>query len=97
MSEKEICQEALKTYGMPNQLIVAIEELSELQKEICKYLRGKGDMQHIAEEVADVEIMIEQLTMAFNIRADVIRWRRKKFERLSGRMKHGEESFAKAE
>lgn len=78
-------------------MIVAIEELSELQKEICKYLRGKGDMQHIAEEVADVEIMIEQLTMAFNIRADVIRWRRKKFERLSGRMKHGQESSTKAE
>lgn len=34
-------------------LIIAIEELSELQKEVCKYLRGKGDNISITEEVAD--------------------------------------------
>jgi len=36
----EVYQEALKQYGQWMQMIVALEELSEIQKEICKELRG---------------------------------------------------------
>lgn len=39
-------------------LIIAIEELSELSKEISKELRGKGDNTNILEELADVQIGI---------------------------------------
>lgn len=34
--------------GERTQMIVALEELSECQKEICKFLRGKGDAGHLA-------------------------------------------------
>lgn len=52
-------------FGKRNQVIVAIEELSELQKELCKYLRDDSDLSHLTEEMADVEIMLEQLKIIF--------------------------------
>lgn len=58
---------AVSTYGEELQMIVAIEELSELQKEICKLLRGKGDRNHLLEEVADVKVVIEQIEMMFDL------------------------------
>lgn len=51
--------------GEKMQAIVAMEEMSELTKEICKHFRGKKNIISIAEEIADVEIMLEQLKMIF--------------------------------
>lgn len=58
---------AADTFGATTQLIVALEELSEVQKEICKALRGKCDLCHLAEEVADATIMLEQVRQLFRI------------------------------
>ena len=55
------------------QLIVAIEELSELQKELCKALRGKPNKENIIEELADVLIVLDQLKIYFKIEDDEIR------------------------
>lgn len=49
------------------QLIVAIEELSELQKELCKTLRGNINKENIIEELADVYIMLDQIKIYFSI------------------------------
>ena len=48
---------ALLIYGKSNQLVVALEELSEVQKEICKAMRGQTDLNLLAEESADATIM----------------------------------------
>jgi NTP pyrophosphatase (non-canonical NTP hydrolase) len=40
---------------------MVIEEMSELAKEICKHQRGKDNSLAIADEVADVYIMLEQV------------------------------------
>ena len=64
-------RETVKKYG-DKQLIVAIEELSELQKELCKHLRGKSDRKHIIEETADVIIMIGNIREYFDIKDDEI-------------------------
>lgn len=56
---------AIDNYGITAQLVVAVEELSELQKEICKFLRGNDPTAAIAEEMADVTIMLEQLKIIF--------------------------------
>ena len=61
----------LKKYG-DAQIIVAIEELSELQKELCKALRNKSNYDNIVEEIADVEIMLEQMKIYFEISEDEI-------------------------
>lgn len=54
ISEAEVLQRALDTYGSALQIVVMMEEMSELQKELCKYLRGKYSPANIAEEIADV-------------------------------------------
>lgn len=86
MNEKEILEKAITKYGQ-NQLIVAIEELSELQKELTKYLRNKGNLNHIAEEIADVEIMVKQIKMYFCINDTVQEWKDYKIGRLDRQMK----------
>ena len=54
------------------QIVVAIEELSELQKELCKHLRGKTDGCNLVEEIADVQIMLEQMIILFGIEQSTI-------------------------
>ena len=50
-------------YGLHKQLRQTVEEMAELTQVICKAERYDLDMvrNHLAEEVADVSIMIEQL------------------------------------
>ena len=60
-------ERAIKTYGKDMQLNVAIEELSELIKEICKNKRGADNREAIIEEMADCYIMMEQIEMIFDI------------------------------
>ena len=38
----DVLKEAIKHYGKEEQITVAIEELSELAKELCKAKRGIG-------------------------------------------------------
>lgn len=80
---KKILEDAIKTYG-DTQLIIAIEEMAELQKEIVKHLRGHGDVTHIAEETADVLIMLEQIKIRFGIDKAVDEWIKFKVDRLKG-------------
>lgn len=57
-----------------HQLYCAIEELSELQKELCKALREKPNKWHIAEELADVIIISEIIKQCFELDdADILR------------------------
>lgn len=89
ISEAEVLQRALDTYGSVPQITMAFEEMSELQKELCKYLRGRGSLEHIAEEIADVEIMLEQMKMLFCCTDDVRNECRRKVERLKERLDNG--------
>lgn len=60
-------ERAIETYGKDMQLNVAIEELSELIKEICKNKRGSDNRDSIIEEMADCYIMLDQLEKIFGI------------------------------
>ena len=85
-TEHDIFRSAIDTYGEVMQITVAFEEMSELQKELCNYLRGSGSQENIAEEIADVEIMMEQMKMLFNCEAAVLQVREKKVKRLKERI-----------
>lgn len=63
-----VCAAAVKIYGDDNQILKCIEEMSELTKELCKCLTGGRQFEEddICEEIADVEIMIEQMRFIFN-------------------------------
>lgn len=54
-----VLKEALQRWGVNTQMVIAIEECSELTHEITKYLRGRPS--NLAEEIADVKIMLRQL------------------------------------
>lgn len=55
-------------WGIKSQMIVALEELSELQVEIAKHLNNKReDELGLIDELADARIMIEQLELNFDL------------------------------
>lgn len=87
----EICRAALETFGKSSQMQVAIEEMSELTKELCKNGRGQENATHIAEEIADVQIMLWQMVMLFNCAGQVETFRRYKLERLAERIKEAKQ------
>ena len=73
-------QNCIDTYGKQPQVDMAIEEMSELTKALLKERRAlhrdepeawKQATMNIADEMADVIIMLTQLTMIFENRADV--------------------------
>ena len=63
-----VLEKAIEVYGTDLQKQVAIEEMAELTKEICKDFRGKGNREHILEEIADVKIMLSQLLIMYDIK-----------------------------
>lgn len=79
-------QLAVNVYGKTSQCTVCMEEMAELTKELSKNLRGQDNAAHIAEEIADVEIMLEQLKLMFSIRDEVTQQRTVKLQRLDNRI-----------
>lgn len=67
ISQKEQLQEIIDHYGADHQKDKLFEEMAELQKEVCKEKDGKGNIQHIAEEMADVNIMLQQMQLIYGI------------------------------
>lgn len=67
----ETYRKALAALGDQKQLTVAIEELAECQKAICKILRGGENFKHLAEKVAEATIAMEKIRQMFNINDDV--------------------------
>lgn len=87
----EICRAALEVFGAEAQMVMAIEEMSELTKELCKHRRGRDNVEAIAEEIADVEIMLQQMAMLFDCAGQVETFRRYKLERLAERIKEAKQ------
>lgn len=79
---------AIEKYGSMNYDIL-IEEMSELTKEIVKLKRGKGNKEHIIEEIGDVEIMLERFKRMENITEDeLFVSKNKKYSRLQRSMEN---------
>lgn len=58
----DIFTEAIELWGEEAQMLMAIEEMAELTDKLTKYMRGRNvKIESLAEEVADVRIMMEQL------------------------------------
>jgi NTP pyrophosphatase (non-canonical NTP hydrolase) len=83
-------EKAIETYGKDMQLNVAIEEFSELIKEICKNKRGRDNREAIIEEMADCYIMLKQLEIIFDIDyRDIVMISKNKIHRLEKRLEEG--------
>ena len=87
VSSLDVLRRAIQTYGTETQCVVLFEEMSELQKEVCKHWRGQDNIEAITEELADVHIMLEQLRMMMGIDVeDVCMAVKDKVERLDARL-----------
>ena len=82
---------ALEAFGTDAQLVVALEELSEIQKEVCKALRGFTHPAQVAEEIADATIMLEQLRYIFQVGPAVDQMVDRKIARLVQRIHDAKE------
>lgn len=86
MNKEELYKRMLDKFG-DLQMVVAVEELSELQKEICKAMRDKFNREHLAEEIADVKIMIDQIMLHYAIQESEIQ------QVIDEKLKRTEERF----
>lgn len=95
--DKQIIEETLDRYGIEMQSLVAMEELSELQKAISKLVRNpeestkplefKGLRHNLIEEMADVLICMDQLIEFYHIqRPDIQELIQAKQERQAKRL-----------
>ena len=86
---KNKLQYIIDTYGTSSQVDMAIEECSELQKALLKHRRKPGEeaREAIIDEIADVEIMLNQLKLIFSCTKDVSERVDYKIERQLERIK----------
>ena len=69
---RKVYEAAIATNGIERQVIVAIEEMAELTKELAKAFRPEGtSTDRLVDEVADVLIMMEQMSLIFDANAAV--------------------------
>ena len=86
MTKDEILKSAIARYGKTVQMIIAMEEMAELTKELSKFLRGAHNEDAIAEEIADVRIMLDQLEIMFDCAGAAAVYQAAKVERLRKRL-----------
>lgn len=72
-------------------LIVAMEELAELQQALSKFLRKKPNMDNLHEEFADVMICMEWIKEYCHLdEVEISKWLNYKQNRLVQRYENGE-------
>lgn len=81
---QDILSKAISTFGSEQQENVLIEECAELIQAICHKQRGRKH--NIPEEIADVEIMLEQAKMINNCHEEVEKIKAEKISRLEKRL-----------
>lgn len=76
--------EAITHWGLNSQIDMAIEEMSELIQELARFKRVNRYVSDasITSEIADVEIMMEQMKVAFQINDKVEDEKENKLKRL---------------
>ena len=82
----------LNHYGITEQVAKLKEECRELIEASDGYINGTDSKAHFLEEMADVEVMIEQMIMHFNAQDKVDEIKRFKVKRQLGRMEREEDN-----
>ena len=90
---ERILKHAISHYGEAHQIDKAIEEMSELTKALLKLRYAEKDYEReilqeaVAEEIADVGIMLRQLRMIFDFDATILQYEDDKVQRLQRQMR----------
>ena len=93
--QQKTLQNAINWYGADKQMLIAIEELSELQKAIVKYFRKPTEetRNDISEEIADVYVMLKQLEIMHKNDTDIQKNIDYKIKRLQERIRKEEKGY----
>ena len=84
---RPVYETAIAHYGMDSQIWMAVEEMAELTKELAKLHRpGGATLGDLADEIADVTIMMEQLRIMFGVNGIVQNRMEHKVRRLAQRI-----------
>ena len=89
MNKEELFSIAIRTYGAEAQVNQGIEEMAELIQAVNKFRRNSEEknLDNIAEEIADVEIMMDQYKQIYGITDRTIqRLKNQKLYRLADRL-----------
>ena len=95
----KLYEKFIDAWGLDSQILMCIEEMSELTKELCKYSRYLGTdkeslvVNNIKEELGDVANTIEQLTHYFG-EEDIMKIREYKMNRASLSLKNNNDSVS---
>lgn len=87
---RALLDRAITAYGAPAQMDMAVEEMAELTKALCKVKRvscaaeAKAVLENVVEEMADVQIMLDQLRIIFGRSTAEVE--EAKLERLKNRL-----------
>ncbi len=87
-SEKDLYKECVEAWGVESQLTQTIQECAELIFAITKLtVKGKSakTINAVREEIADVELMVNQIKHIFN-ESEVERFKQKKIKRIRARL-----------
>lgn len=80
----KLYKKAIDVWGYASQLLMAIEEMAELTQAISHLLRGrKNNKSEIIEELADVEVMCEQLRIIIDKNEEIDKIKEGKLMRLA--------------
>ena len=87
--DDETLFQALQQFGFNRQVLVAVEELSELQKELLKNInRNQNNRDHVKEELVDVLIILRELVLLYDFSENELnKVANEKMERLKGYLK----------
>ena len=87
---ERVIEEALNKYGRVPQLLIAVEELGEVQKEILKFIRGNDNLNDLEQELADLEIVLEYVyRICKPDKSNIERWKKFKIDKLEKNLKEG--------
>jgi len=91
IDEKQLYQKALNKWGIDSQILMTIEESSELILVLAKINRNYNgsSIKQIIDEMVDVSIMIEQLKIILNCNEDFEKIKTEKLIRLEFRINNG--------
>lgn len=85
--DRETLCAALGKWGADAQTVMVFEEMAELQKALCKHERGADNRDAIAEEIADVRIMLDQMELLHDCGGLCAKYREEKMDRLRRRVR----------
>jgi len=85
-TKEEVFKAAIELWGEEAQIDMMIEEAGELIVAMCHFKRARKykPLSALTEEIADVELMLEQIKYMLDIEQDVAGMVRENYHRLEG-------------